>query len=211
MLKVKVYNLEGKEVEELELQPDLFGIEANVALIHQVVEAQQANARQVLAHTKTRSEVRGGGKKPWAQKGTGRARHGSIRSPLWIGGGVTFGPRNDRVFDKKVNKKMKRKALAMVLSDKVKNNNLFIVDKLELPKIQTKDFATSLKRLPGKVATNYLVVLAAKNDIISKSARNLPKIQTILADSLNVVDILKHNYLLLDKAALLKVVETYKK
>ena len=209
MAKVKVYNLEGKAIEEMDLDPQVFDVEINPNLVHQVVEVQSANARQNLAHTKTKGEVRGGGRKPWRQKGTGRARHGSIRSPLWKGGGVTFGPRNERVFAKKINKKMKNKALFMTLTDKVKENKFIVVDKLELPEIKTKKMATILHKLPIK-GNSALVVLAAKDEIVTTSARNLPKIKTLLADSLNVIDILKFHYLLVDKSGIAKLIKTYK-
>lgn len=210
MAKVKVYNLDGKEVEQLDLDPKIFEIEANPALVHQVIEVQRANSRLKLAHTKTRGEVRGGGKKPWRQKGTGRARHGSIRSPLWIGGGITFGPRTEREFSKKINKKMRRKALFMVLSDKVKENNFVVVDNLTLPEIKTKKFYTILKKLPMKAVSSTLVVLNNKDENINKSARNIKKVKTILADSLNVYDILKYNFLLIDKEGVKKIIDTYK-
>jgi len=193
----------------MDLDPQVFDVEINPNLVHQVVEVQSANARQNLAHTKTKGEVRGGGRKPWRQKGTGRARHGSIRSPLWKGGGVTFGPRNERVFAKKINKKMKNKALFMTLTDKVKENKFIVVDKLELPEIKTKKMATILHKLPIK-GNSALVVLAAKDEIVTTSARNLPKIKTLLADSLNVIDILKFHYLLVDKSGIAKLIKTYK-
>lgn len=210
MVKVKVYNLDGKEVEELKLDSAIFGVEINPALVHQVVEAQNANARLSLAQTKTRGEVRGGGRKPWRQKGTGRARHGSIRSPLWIGGGVTFGPRVERNFSRKINKKMKRKALFMGLTDKVNENNLFVVEKMELPEIKTKKLVNILHKLPFKKADTTLIVLAQKDDNITKSAHNLLKIKTILADSLNIIDILRYKFLLIDKEGIKKIAEIYK-
>ncbi|MCX6745018.1 MAG: 50S ribosomal protein L4 [Candidatus Parcubacteria bacterium] len=210
MLKVKVYNIEGKEVEELKLDSDVFGVEINSALVHQVVEAQRANARLTLAHTKTKGEVRGGGRKPWRQKGTGRARHGSTRSPLWIGGGVTFGPRTDRNYSQKINKKMKKRALYMGLSDKVNENQMFVVDKLELPEIKTQKLVKILTKLPGKEAKSTLIVLAANDKNIIKSAQNLPKVKTILADSLNILDILQYKYLLVDKEGIKKIITTYK-
>jgi len=210
MAKIKVYNLEGKEVEEISLDPKIFAVEINPALVHQAVEIQQANARQNFAHTKDRSEVRGGGRKPWRQKGTGRARHGSIRSPIWSGGGVTFGPRKEREFAKKINKKMKRKALFMTLTDKVKENNLIVVDKLQLTEIKTKKLAEIISKLPIKGKKSLLLAMAVKDDNIIKSAKNLPKLKTILADSLNIVDILKYNYLVIDKQGVKKIVETYK-
>lgn len=211
MIKVKVYNLAGKEVEEMKLDPKIFDVAINSALVHQAVEVQQANARLKLAHTKTKGEVRGGGKKPWRQKGTGRARHGSIRSPLWKGGGIIFGPRKEREFTKAINKKMKRKALFMVLTDKVKDNNLVVLEKLSLPEIKTKELVNIIKKLPIKGVNSILMALTDKDEIIIKSARNLPKVKTILADSLNVIDILQYNYLLIDKAGIKKIVETYKK
>ncbi|MBN1325374.1 50S ribosomal protein L4 [Candidatus Falkowbacteria bacterium] len=210
MAKVKVYNLDGKEVEQLELDPKIFEIEANPALVHQVIEVQRANSRLKLAHTKTRGEVRGGGKKPWRQKGTGRARHGSIRSPLWIGGGITFGPRNEREYGKKINKKMRKKALFMTLSDKVKEKCFIVVDNLTLPEIKTKKFYAILEKLPMKGISSTLVVLKAKDENINKSARNIKKVKTILADSLNVYDILKYNFLLIDKEGVQKIIDTYK-
>jgi len=209
MLKVKVYNLEGKEVDELKLDSAIFGVEINPALVHQVVTAQQANSRLTLAHTKTKGEVRGGGRKPWRQKGTGRARHGSRRSPLWIGGGVTFGPRTERNYAQKINKKMKRKALLMGLTDKVKEENLIVVDKLEMPEIKTKNLVKILNKLPAKKAISTLIVLAAKDEKIVKSAQNLSKIKTILADSLNVVDILQYQTMIIDKAGIKKISEIY--
>ena len=210
MQTVKVYNLAGKAIEDIKLDPKVFGIEANPALVHQVLEVQRANEHIKLANTKTRSEVRGGGKKPWRQKGTGRARHGSSRSPIWIGGGITFGPRTAREFTKKINKKMKRIALFMCLSDKVKDNNLVVVDKLELAKIKTKELVGILQKLPTKNSST-LVILSAKDANIYKSARNIPKIKSILADSLNIEDVMKYNYLLIDKIGLKKIAEVYKK
>ncbi len=210
MAKVKVYNLQGKETEEIKLDSDIFDVKINPDLVYQVVEIQKANTRQNLAHAKTRAEVRGGGRKPWRQKGTGRARHGSTRSPIWVGGGVTFGPSNERNFAKKINKKMKRKALFMTLTDKLQENQLVVADKLELAEIKTKALASILSKLPTKEAKSVLLVLDQKNEAISKSARNLPKINVILANSLNIMDILKHDYLLIDKTGIKKITETFK-
>ena len=210
MLKVKVYNLEGKEVEEIKLDPEIFDIVIKPELVHQVVEVQQANARQNLAHTKGRSEVRGGGRKPWRQKGTGRARHGSIRSPIWIGGWVTFGPSKERNFAKKINKRMKTKALFMTLTDKVKDKHIVVVDKFEMPEIKTKKLINTFKKLPNKEAKSNLVILAQKDEKVIKSARNLKKTKVILADSLNVIDIIKHDFLLIDKDGINKIIKTYK-
>ncbi len=147
VLKLPVYSQTGEKVKELELNPRIFGVAVKESVVHQVAVAQMANSRQVLAHTKDKGEVRGGGRKPWRQKGTGRARHGSIRSPLWKGGGVTFGPTKERNFSQKVNKKMKRKALFMCLSDKVKQDWLILLDKLELSEGRTREMVAVLKSL----------------------------------------------------------------
>src|SRR3990167_5612152 len=150
-MKATVYNQEGKEVGAMELPARLFGVELNPDLVHQVMVAQLANARQILAHTKTRGEVRGGGRKPWKQKHTGRARHGSIRSPIWVGGGIVFGPRKDRNYHQKINKKVAKKALLMALSDKVANDKLVLLDSFKLDQIKTKEALTILRNLQLRV------------------------------------------------------------
>lgn len=210
MVKVKVYNLEGKEAGELELAKEIFEVEGKEELIHQVVVAQHNNSRQNLAHTKIRSEVRGGGAKPWRQKGTGRARHGSRRSPIWIGGGITFGPRKDQNFSQKINKRMKNKALCMVLTDKVKEGKLIVLDKLELAEGKTKVLAALLNKLPVK-KDSALLSLAKKDEKLVKAANKLAKVDVLAADSLNIIDLLGKNYLVLDKQAVEKIVEVYKK
>lgn len=209
MAKVKIYNLDGKSVGEEELQADIFEITPKSEVVHQVVVAQQANSRETLAHTKIRSEVQGGGKKPHKQKGTGRARAGSIRSPLWKGGGVTFGPSKDRNFSKKINKKVKNKALRMVLSDKVKNEKLILVEKLELTEGKTKNLKELLAKLPCQDKKS-LLSLAKKQDNIVKASQNLPQVFSCAANSLNVVDLLRYEYVVLDKDALKKIQEIYK-
>lgn len=208
MPKVKVYNLEGKKEEEIDLPEEIFAVELKDDLVHQAVVAQLANSRQVLADTKNRGEVRGGGRKPWKQKGTGRARHGSIRSPLWKGGGVTFGPTTDRNYSKKINKKMKTKALFMVLSSKLKNGDLIVVKDLKLKKGSTKIMKDVLNNLRIKGKT--IIALAKKNDNIIKSTSNILKVLTISSDSLNVVDLLKNRTLITDKKGIEKIQETYK-
>lgn len=208
MPKVKVYNLEGKKEEEIDLPEEIFAVELKDNLVHQAVVAQLANSRQVLANTKNRGEVRGGGRKPWKQKGTGRARHGSIRSPLWKGGGVTFGPTTNRNYSKKINKKMKTKALFMVLSSKLKSGDLIVVKDLKLKKGSTKIMKDILNNLRIKGKT--IIALAKKNDNIIKSASNIPKVLTISSDSLNVVDLLKNRTLITDKRGIEKIQETYK-
>ncbi len=139
-IKINIYNQKAESVGDIKLSDKVFGVKANEALVHQAMVAQMSNERQVLAHTKDRSEVRGGGRKPWRQKGTGRARVGSIRSPIWKGGGVTFGPRSDRNFKKDINKKMKQKAMLMVLSDRVMSGNFVVLDKLEVEGFKTSVF-----------------------------------------------------------------------
>ena len=167
-----------------------------------------ANARQVLADTKDKGEVRGGGRKPWKQKGTGRARHGSSRSPLWKGGGVTFGPTSDRNFSKMINKKMKTKALLMVLSSKLKDNELVVVENIKLEKASTKKMKDILGKLPlsGKV----LISMDKKNDSVFNSVKNIPSVSMLASDSLNVVDLLKNKMLVVDKKGIERIGEIYK-
>jgi len=209
-LKVKLYKQDGKESGEVTLDSSVFGIEVKPTVVQQVVKAQLANARQVLAHTKTRGEVSGGGKKPWAQKGTGRARHGSSRSPIWVGGGITFGPRKNRNFSQKVNKKMKKIALFMCLSDKVNENNFIVVDALELTDAKTQSLKKIIDKLPG-VKKNKMIVLAVQNQNFVKASLNLKNTKIILADSLNVVDVLKNQTMIIDQAGINKIIATYKK
>jgi len=209
MLKTKVYNQAGKEVKDIDLPKLVFGVQPNVDVIHQVLVAQMSNSRHVLAHAKARAEVRGGGRKPWRQKGTGRARHGSIRSPLWIGGGVTFGPTKARNFTKQVNKKMKRKALFMVLSDRLATGDIKFIDTIEFPEIKTKKAVELLKNL--KIGDNALIVIGKTDQNIIKSFRNIPKTRIIRADSLNVVDLLKYKKLLMTEETIEKIVQTYLK
>jgi large subunit ribosomal protein L4 len=208
-MKVTVYNQQGKKVEEMELAPAVFGVKAKPELIHQVVTAQMANRRQVIAHTKGRSEVRGGGRKPWRQKGTGRARHGSIRSPIWKGGGVTFGPTKERRFKQKINKKVKRLVLLMCLSDKLTDKKLVLLDKLELAKISTKKLKQILDKLPVKTSKT-LMALAKIDKKIIKSAANIPYLTSTGADSLNVLKLLKHKYLLTTVEGIKKIEKIFK-
>ncbi len=220
---VKVYNQEGKEVDKAELPAEVFDVPMNKDLVHQVVVAQMANARQVLAHTKDRSEVRGGGVKPWRQKGTGRARHGSIRSPIWKGGGVTFGPTKERIFAKKINKKMKRLALLIILSSKARDKEMVLLDKLELAQAKTKQIMEVFNNLKTKIKKDLtkgtLVVLSAcldeskraSDQKIIRAIKNIPKIKTIRADSLNVLDVLSYRYLLMPQEAIEVIKKTYLK
>lgn len=196
-LNIRVYNQEGKEVSEIELNKAIFGLPWNADLVHQAVRTALANQRQVLASTKGRSEVRGGGRKPWRQKGTGRARHGSIRSPLWKGGGITFGPTSERNFKLKINKKMARKAFLTALSTKVKDSELLILDDLKLSAPKTKEMAKIMKNFPQ--VKKGLLVLPEKNEILSRAGRNLPNLKIINIENLNILDILKHQYFVITK------------
>lgn len=205
-IKVSVYDQQGKTLKEKKLSPQVFAIEASEALIHQAMVAQMSNERQVLAHTKDRSEVRGGGKKPWRQKGTGRARAGSSRSPIWIGGGVTFGPRKDRNFKKDINKKMKKKALLMVFSDKVKEGAMLVVDKLAMEDFKTKEFDKIIvnleKNLKDFKKRSLLIIDDSKNLKVKNSARNLVGLKIINLENVNILDLLKHRFVLLTESAL---------
>jgi large subunit ribosomal protein L4 len=202
-LKIKVYNKSAEAVKDLELNAKIFAVKASNELLHQVVVSQMANARQVIADTKGRAEVSGGGKKPWKQKGTGRARAGSSRSPIWRGGGVTFGPSSERNFKKKVNQKMKQKALFMVLSDKLESGSLLILDDLKFAEYKTKDFNKMLTALEEKVLKDsrrdVLVVNSSKNDQTLYSGRNLKGVKIINLENINILDLLNHKYLLLSE------------
>jgi len=185
-----------------------FEVPMNSNLVHQIVTSQSSRRRQVIAHTKDRSEVSGGGRKPWRQKGTGKARHGSIRSPIWIGGGVTFGPTNEKNFKKDIPKKMRRKALLMVLTEKAKHGNLIIVDSIEQKDIKTKDFNKSLNSLKLE-KKSCLIALPEMNENVIKSVKNIPKIETIQATDLNCLDLLTYKYLITTQEGLNKIKETF--
>ncbi|MBU4285226.1 50S ribosomal protein L4 [Patescibacteria group bacterium] len=210
MIKVLVHNSEGEQVGTISLPEEIFGVKINNDLIYQAVNAQTANSRFHLAHAKDRSEVRGGGKKPWRQKGTGRARHGSIRSPLWRGGGVTFGPKLEENFEKKINKKAKRKALFMVLTSKVQDKELIVLDELKIKEPKTKIMAGIFGKILKEVKKpSVLITISKKNENIIIASKNIPSTKTILADSLNVLDLLSFKYLLIDKEAIKVIEKTY--
>lgn len=211
-MKYPVYNQQGKEAGTTLLPKEIFEVKENSDLIHQVAVSQMANKRRKIAHTKGRGEVKGSGRKPWKQKGTGRARIGSIRSPLWKGGGVTFGPTKERVFKKIIPKLMRRKALFMVLSAKADENLLILLDKLTGFKEQTKtkDMVNVLNNLPSKT-NSVLVVLAQMDNNIIKATRNIPKTATIQAKSLNVLDLLSYKYLVMPKESVKVIKETFTK
>ncbi len=214
-LNIKVYNQSVEPVKELELTDKIFGVKASNELLHQAVIAQMANARQVLAHTKGRAEVSGGGKKPWKQKGTGRARAGSSRSPIWIGGGVTFGPTKDRNFKKKINQKMKQKALFMALSDKFSTNSLVIIDNLEFEEYKTKKFNTLLTAVEKNVLNNerrnILIVNEATEEKAKNSCRNLEGVKVINLENINLVDLLNYKNLLLTENVVKVLTDRYNK
>lgn len=205
MAKVSVYNMDGKEVDTIELDDSVFNVEVNEHLIHMAVKQQLANNRQGTQKAKTRSEVRGGGRKPWRQKGTGHARQGSIRAPQWTGGGVVFAP-TPRDYSFKMNKKEKRLALKGALSSKVNDNKIVVVDSLQLDEIKTKTFAKVMKNLGVDKA---LVVLEDGNNNAVMSARNIPLVKTATSSTINVYDILKYNTLVVTKEAVKNIQEVY--
>ena len=197
MTKVKVYNLEGKEMGDLKVDDSVFGVPANNDLVHQVYVSLSANRRQILADTKTRGERAGSGIKPWRQKGTGRARVGSVRSPIWRKGGVIFGPTSERNFKKKINKKMNAKAIAITLSGKVRDNQLLVVDSLVLKERKTKKIAEALKNL--KLRGSVLIGLSQKETETSLACRNMPNVTSISSSQLNVLGILNNKNLIISK------------
>jgi len=214
MPKIKVYNLEGKETETLELSDVVFGVTPKADVLHQVVTAFLANKRKPYAHTKTKGEVRGGGKKPWKQKGTGRARHGSSRSPIWVGGGITFGPRKERNYAIKINKKLKSAALRMALSDKFNNNGLIIVDKIAIKEPKTKLILGAVKNLFGKLGKEMKgkgLLVTDENKNIKQASRNLKEFKNIKGTDLNVLDTVGSDYLVLEKNAVTALEQRLKK
>lgn len=209
MPKVQVYNVKGEQTGEISLDENVFGVEVKPELIQFVANAQRANTHQPYAHAKNRAEVRGGGRKPWRQKGTGRARHGSIRSPLWRGGGATFGPRKERNMSQKVNIKTRRKAIRMMLSDKVGSGHLVVVDSLQELEGKTKQLAALLAKLPIQNSSALLAV-GERNEQLTRAAKNIKRVNTILADSANVGDLLKYSYLVCDTAGVKKMTNIFK-
>ncbi len=205
MANVSVYNMEGKEVGKMDLNDAVFGVEVNEHLVHMAVVAQLANKRQGTQKAKTRSEVSGGGRKPWRQKGTGHARQGSTRSPQWTGGGVVFAP-TPRDYTIRLNKKERRAALKSALTSKVQDGNLIVVDELKFDEIKTKAFKTVMDNLQVE---NGLVVLADNDANIVMSARNLSKIDTALTNTINVYDVMKAKKVVLTKDSVAKLEEVY--
>ena len=205
MANVSVYNMEGNTVDSMELNDAVFGVEVNEHLVHMAVVQQLANNRQGTQKAKTRSEVRGGGRKPWRQKGTGHARQGSIRAPQWTGGGVVFAP-VPRSYSFKINKKEKRAALKSALTSRVQAEKFIVLDELKLEQIKTKEFVKVLNNLKVKKA---LVILGEQDVIIEKSASNVPDVKTALVNTINVYDIMKYDTVIATKAAVAKIEEVY--
>ena len=206
MPKIDVYDIEGKKVNDVELNEDIFGIIPNEELVHSVIVNYLANQRQGTQSTKTRAEVRGGGKKPWRQKGTGRARQGSIRAPHWVGGGIALGPK-PRSYSYKLNKKEKRLAIKSCLSSKVIENELTVVDKIELKEIKTKEVAKMLNNL--KLAGKTLILLPEKNEVIQKSARNIEGVKTLSVNTINAYDLVNYKNLVVTLDTVKRLEEVY--
>lgn len=200
-MKTDLYNLKAEVVGSVELPSTVFGLESNNDLLHQVVASQISNKRQVIAHAKGRGEVRGGGKKPWRQKGTGRARHGSIRSPIWKGGGATHGPTKEADFKKKINRKAAKKALFVALSEKVRDNSVLVVDKFELENGKSKEVSNVLKNFSSLLGKNpnTLLVLPNVDAKVVRAVKNMKEIASIEARNLNPLEVLSHKKLILVK------------
>jgi large subunit ribosomal protein L4 len=207
-METQIYNQKGKSVGSLALPESIFGLPWNGDLVHQVVTAMQANARTPVAHSRTRAEVSGGGRKPWKQKGTGRARHGSTRSPIWKGGGVTHGPRNDKDYSQKINKKMKAKALYTVLSEKLRKGQILFVEELALKDIKTKDAVALIKdlsavkgfeKLVGGKKPNTYITIPAKGETLKKSFANIPTVEIDEVRNINPVDLLAFRYIIISQ------------
>lgn len=198
-MEYPIYNLKGEKTGVIELPQDIFGVKTNSDLLHQVVTSQKSNARSAIANTKTRGEVRGGGKKPWAQKGTGRARHGSTRSPIWIGGGITFGPRSERNFEKKINKKMRRKALLMAISSKVTDSQLMIFEDMTMKEAKTKTIANAISKVSKIAKPKSLFVMNPENRNAWLSSKNCSGSKVISVNNLNVADILDKKFMVISK------------
>lgn len=199
MSKTKIYNQEGNVTGDLELNAKFFGVKVDPALVHEMVVAQQANARTNTGHTKTKGEVRGGGKKPWKQKGTGRARQGSIRSPQWVGGGIAHGPRKERNYGVKVNRKARQKALFMALSDKVAHEKFVVLESFATVTPKTKVAATTLAKLP--LGRRTLFVIPASNPTLMRMVRNLQNVKLVTVNALNLVDVVGFPTVLFQKDA----------
>ena len=207
-MKADLYNNKNEKVGTVDLPERIFGARWNADLVHQALLAQLANSRRPSAHVKNRAEVSGGGKKPWRQKGTGRARHGSIRSPLWRHGGVTHGPTPERVLTVKLNKKMRQQAIFAVLSRRLKDNEIKFIDSLDITEPKTKALAGALERILSSKRLNALIVTGGKAEKINRASRNLKEIKSIDPKNLNIYDLLKPKTILIEKEAL-PIIETH--
>lgn len=213
-MKVSIYNQKGESVGEVELNSKIYGVKPSEHLLAEAVRIQQSNSRQGTSNTKTRAEVRGGGKKPWKQKGTGRARAGSTRSPIWRHGGVTFGPRANQNWELKINRKAKTKALFMSLSDKALNSRLFIIDKIELPQPKTREFLkifSVISKQLKELGRQPLFILPKKDANFLRASRNLASVSSAVASSLNVVDLLRADSIVALQDSLPVIEKTYLK
>ena len=208
-MKIEMINLKNEKAGTVELNDKIFGVRWNPDLVYQAVVTQTANSREPWAHAKGRGEVRGGGKKPWKQKGTGIARHGSIRSPLWVGGGVTHGPLKERDFSKKINKKMKRLAVFSVLSKKLKDKELIVVDKFDGLANKTKEWMNVLKNL-ADLRSKTILILETRKKNFSKAVANIKKMDTISPQSLNVYDLLNNKKIIIEAGAIKEIEKLYK-
>lgn len=200
MLKISLYNQQGERTGDLSVSEKIFGVKPDQGFVYEVVVAERANARRAIASTKTRGEVRGGGKKPWKQKGTGRARQGSIRSPQWVGGGIVFGPRSERNFQLKINKKAKRKALFMALSDKLAQDQLVAIEAIKSDPAKTKVMAETIKKLP--ISSSVLLVVPGSSPFLLRMVRNLPSVKLVTANSVSLLDVLAYRSVVFLKDAI---------
>ena len=207
-MKITVYNLNGGEAGVMEIAESVFNVSANNELLHQVYVSMSANRRNVIAHTKDRSEVTGSGKKPWKQKGTGRARTGSVKNPIWRKGGTIFGPTKDRNFKRKINKKITRKAIKLALSEKVRSKNLIVLEEINISEKKTGEMAKKLNNL--KLKGSILLNLSGKEKELYLFARNISKVSCVPIDTLNVFDILNHKNLVLSKKTIKYLEKKYK-
>lgn len=214
MPKLPLYNQTGESVGIVEANDKIFGkpkFRTNTDVVHQVVVAQEANARRPIAHTKTRGEVRGGGKKPWKQKGTGRARVGSIRSPLWRGGGITFGPRNNRNFAKKINRRMKLLAMSLVFSELAREKRLFVIDSMEIAKPKTRELFQKIENLRARLGLGrkVLLLISERQEALFKAAGNIVNLELKDARNVNILDLLRANSVIVTKDSLPVVEKLY--
>lgn len=215
-MKIEAYNTEGKSVGLVELPDRLFGVRWNAAAVKQVYDGELANRRRPWAHAKDRSEVRGGGKKPWRQKGLGRARHGSTRSPIWVGGGASHGPRKDRDFSVKINKKLKNVAVKCLLSSKLKEGSLVLMDNFSIPNNKTKEAFSILKKIQDNAkiksmtAKSKILLAISHDDGVIRATRNIERVTYIEPRNMNTVSLLHSKYLILDKTAIAELEKTFK-